>query len=117
MSTPLVYSCSGCSNIAQMANQLALDLTRDGHAEMSCIAGVGGGVKKLVKVARSGREIIALDGCALHCVKNCLAQNEVEATHHFTLTDYGTKKRHHKSFESHEYENLKRIVYEELTLE
>jgi uncharacterized metal-binding protein len=35
---PLVYSCSGCSNIAQLANQVAIELDRDHIAEMSCIA-------------------------------------------------------------------------------
>jgi len=39
---PLVYSCSGCSNIAQLANQIAIEQDRDHVAEMSCIAGVGG---------------------------------------------------------------------------
>lgn len=46
---PLVYSCSGCSSIAQLANQVAVQLDREQVAEMSCIAGVGGGVKSLVK--------------------------------------------------------------------
>ena len=50
---PLVYSCSGCSNLAQLANDLALRLDRDGLAEMSCIAGVGGDVPALV--GRSAR--------------------------------------------------------------
>lgn len=39
---PLVYSCSGCSSAAQLANHVALQLDRRGVAEMSCIAGVGG---------------------------------------------------------------------------
>ncbi|HVR82092.1 MAG TPA: putative zinc-binding protein [Luteimonas sp.] len=30
---PLVYSCSGCSSAAQMANQLAIRLDRDGGGE------------------------------------------------------------------------------------
>lgn len=38
---PLVYSCSGCSSAAQMANVLAVELDRERIAEMSCIAGVG----------------------------------------------------------------------------
>lgn len=38
---PLVYSCSGCSSAAQMANYVAVQLDRRGAAEMSCIAGVG----------------------------------------------------------------------------
>lgn len=42
---PLVYACSGCSNVAQLANDLALRLDRARLAEMSCIAGVGGDVR------------------------------------------------------------------------
>ncbi|MFB6195347.1 MAG: putative zinc-binding protein, partial [Haloplanus sp.] len=45
---PLVYSCSGCSSAAQMANDLAVRLDRERVAEMSCIAGVGGDVGPLV---------------------------------------------------------------------
>ena len=71
---PLVYSCSGCSSAAQLANHVALRLDRCGAAEMSCIAGVGGDVPHLMKTARSGRPIIALDGCPLVCVKSTLAR-------------------------------------------
>ena len=35
---PLIYSCSGCSNIAQLANSVAIELDREIKAEMSCIA-------------------------------------------------------------------------------
>jgi len=92
---PLVYSCSGCSNTAQLANQVAVELDRDQIAEMSCIAGVGGGVPVLVVKATSGRRIIAIDGCPLHCVKQCLAQQNVEPTLHYTLTEHNLKKRQH----------------------
>lgn len=84
---PLVYSCSGCSSAAQMANQLALWLDRSGEAEMSCIAGVGGDVTGLVRTARAGRPILALDGCVLHCVSACLARAGVRADAHLTLSD------------------------------
>lgn len=82
---PLVYSCSGCSNVAQLANDVAIELDRRGVAEMSCIAGVGGNVPALVKVAKSGRPIIGLDGCPLSCVKQCLQQHQVTADYHCTL--------------------------------
>lgn len=111
---PLVYSCSGCSNIAQLANQLALELDRDNTAEMSCIAGVGGGVKKLVKLAQSGRPIIALDGCALHCVKHCLSQQGVSATHHFTLSEFGLKKHYKTDFLENELRYAKQNVLQSL---
>ncbi|MFV3367582.1 putative zinc-binding protein [Pseudomonas sp. NY15435] len=107
---PLVYSCSGCSNLAQLANDLALRLDRDGLAEMSCIAGVGGDVPALVKKACSGRRIIALDGCHLHCVQNCLARHGVKARHEITLTEYGLKKRYGQDAPVQDFE----MLYEEL---
>lgn len=111
---PLVYSCSGCSNIAQLANQVALELDREETAEMSCIAGVGGGVKSLVKQAQNANLIIALDGCALHCVKNCLEQHGVSTAHHHTLTDYGIKKRKHFDFNQSDVKIVKDLVLKDL---
>lgn len=114
---PLVYSCSGCSSIAQLANQVAIEFDRENIAEMSCIAGVGGGVSQLVKKAQSGREIISLDGCPLHCVKNCLAKQGVEATHHFTLTEYGIRKRMHLDYDKADVKRIKAIVIDQITSE
>ena len=96
----LVYSCSGCSNAAQLANHVALQLDRQGLAEMSCIAGVGGDVPSLVRLARSGRPIIALDGCPLACVRNTLARHRVVPAQHHQLQQYGVKKRPHEDFDA-----------------
>ena len=96
---PLVYACSGCSSAAQMTHHLALTLDREGIAEMSCIAGVGGGVPALVRTAQAGRRILALDGCVLQCVSACLANAGVVADTHLLLSDYGVKKRRHADFD------------------
>jgi uncharacterized metal-binding protein len=85
---PLVYSCSGCSSAAQMANYVALCL--------------GGDVPSLVKLATSGRPVIAIDGCALRCVRNCLARHGVEPKMDVVLTDHGVKKRFHTEFDENE---------------
>ena len=103
---PLVYSCSGCSSAAQMANYLAVALDRRGLAEMSCIAGVGGDVPKLVRTAQSGRPIIAIDGCVLACVRHCLARQGVEATEYHLLSDHGVRKRYQADFDTEEAERV-----------
>ena len=97
---PLVYSCSGCSSAAQLANHVALQLDRRDIAEMSCIAGVGGDVPQLLKVVRSGRPIVALDGCPLACVKSTLARHGIAATRHYQLQQYGVKRRTHEDFDA-----------------
>jgi len=103
---PLVYSCSGCSSAAQLANELAIRLDRGRVAEMSCIAGVGGNVKKLVNTARSGRPILAIDGCALACTRACLAERGVTPEQHVILTEYGARKRYHQDFDRIEADRL-----------
>ena len=99
---PLVYSCSGCSSAAQMANYLAIQMDRSNIAEMSCIAGVGGNVKKLVKTAQSGRKIIVIDGCPLACSKACLNNHNISPDIHFELTHFGVNKKQHEDFDMKE---------------
>ncbi len=96
---PLVYSCSGCSSAAQMANYLAVQLDRRGFAEMSCIAGVGGNVKKLVRTAQSERKIIVIDGCPLACSKACLSNHSLQPDVHIELTSLGVPKKKHEDFD------------------
>jgi len=111
---PLIYSCSGCSNNAQLTNDVALALDKADQAEMSCIAGVGGGIKNLVKKAQSGRIIVALDGCQLHCVKGCLAQHDVKPTLHYTLTEHGIKKQNQTDYEESDFETVKSAVLKDI---
>ena len=107
---PLVYSCSGCSSVAQLANDCALELDRAGRAQMSCISGVGGGVPSLQKLAQSGRPILALDGCALACVKACLAQAGITATVHLILNQEGARKRFHVDAQPEERALIAQVV-------
>ncbi len=101
---PLVYSCSGASSAAQMANHIAVKLDRLKVAEMSCIAGVGGDVKPLVRTAKSGRPIIALDGCPLHCAAQILKRQGLKADKHYDLSKMGVKKKYHEDFDPQEAE-------------
>jgi uncharacterized metal-binding protein len=103
---PLVYSCSGASSAAQMANHIAVKLDRLQVAEMSCIAGVGGDVKPLVNTAKSGRPIIALDGCPLHCAAKILKRHGLEAAAHYDLSRLGVKKKLHEDFDPQEAARL-----------
>ncbi len=109
---PLVYSCSGCSSAAQLANTLALQLDRNGEAQMSCIAGVGGDVPNFVRQAASGRPILALDGCPLACVRSCLKRQGVEPDHYVQLQDHGVKKRYGQDAPEEDLERLYQWVVE-----
>lgn len=105
-SKPLIYSCSGCSSAAQMANYIAVKLDRLGIADMSCIVGVGGGVKKLVRTALSGRKIIVLDGCPLACSRACLSHYEILPDLHIDLSSLGVSKKEHEDFSQEQADEI-----------
>lgn len=115
-SRPLVYACSGCSNVAQLANNTAVMLNDQQLAEMSCISGVGGNVKPLVKKAKSGRDIIAIDGCPLACVKHCLANHNVTATHYYELSQLGLKKKYNTHCDDHELQTTVEYICQDIPL-
>ncbi len=92
---PLVYSCSGCSSAAQLANQLSLKLDHSGNFEMSCIAGVGARLPSFVKQAQRAQDILCIDGCSLQCAARCLKSISVTPTWHFLVSALGIEKRKH----------------------
>jgi len=76
-----------------MAHNISLTLDGDGIAEMSCISGVVGKVKPIMDLAKSGRAIIAIDGCELGCTKACLDNSNLNVDHYFKISDLGFEKR------------------------
>ena len=112
---PLVYACSGCSSAAQLTNHVAIQMDRRGLAEMSCIAGVGGDVPHLLKIMRSGRPIIALDGCPLVCTKSCLDRHGASITRHYQLQQHGVKKRQHEDFDPIQARDVLEQIERDLT--
>ncbi|AQL41575.1 zinc-binding protein [Halorientalis sp. IM1011] len=107
---PLVYSCSGCSSAAQMANDLAVRLDRERVAEMSCIAGVGGDVGPLVDTATSGRPMLVIDGCPLECARESLEQHDVTPNRHVNLAKQGVPKEYHTDYD----EERAAVLFEDL---
>ena len=111
---PLVYSCSGCSSAAQLANAVALKLDRSNIAEMSCIAGIGGDVPPMLRTAKSGRPIVALDGCELACVRNSLSRHGLAPALYFDLSEQGVRKRQHADFDPVQAQRVFRAVAQQI---
>ncbi len=73
---------------------------------MSCIAGLGGNVGPLLRTAKSGRPIIVIDGCPLHCALRTLQRHGVRADRHYDLAERGVAKRPHADFSPEEAQGL-----------
>ena len=88
----VVYACSGCSDAGELADRIARQLTRDGAAEMSCLAGIGGRVKPLVNKANAAERILAIDGCPLNCTRHTLELAGFKDFDHLELHKLGLRK-------------------------
>lgn len=99
---PIVYACSGACSTGQMANYIALCLHRARVAKMSSIAGVGGALPGMVAAAKSGRLVVAIDGCDRHCVRHCLARQGITAHKHYTITDFEMEKVERPEFDEND---------------
>lgn len=89
---PIVFACAGCSFAGRLAYDLALELDRRGHAEMSCLAGVGAKRKVFLKKMQQ-RPIWIIDGCPIECAQGVMEQVAKAAAVHIKLHDYGIVKK------------------------
>jgi uncharacterized metal-binding protein len=90
--TTIVYACSGCSDAGEIADRVARQLARDGTAEMSCLAGIGGRVKNLVAKAEKAGRILVVDGCPLNCARHTLELAGFKKFDHLELHKIGIRK-------------------------
>lgn len=87
-----LYACAGGSNVGQMANKVAIELTKKGKGMIMCTVGIGGDVPGIIKSAEGTDEIIAIDGCALVCAKKSLERAGFTVDKHVILSELGMKK-------------------------
>lgn len=88
---PLVFACSGCSEVGQIANQLALELDRRGVAEMSCLAGLGAKKPQFLRKL-ANRRVWIIDGCPIECSLGVFQQIQEQVHIHIRLHDLGIRK-------------------------
>ncbi|HBC87620.1 MAG TPA: zinc-binding protein [Lentisphaeria bacterium] len=88
----LIFACSGAADVGAVADQAARKLTRDGKGKMFCTVGIGGRVSGIMETTKGASKILAIDGCPLNCVKNCLEQAGFANFAHVQLADLGLEK-------------------------
>jgi uncharacterized metal-binding protein len=91
--TRIIYSCSGIgSNVGQLANAAACRLTTEGYGGGSCLAGVGGGIEKLVAAGKGADERVVIDGCPVACARKILDDRGLAIDRYVMITDLGIAK-------------------------
>ena len=106
----MILACSGGSNVGQLSNQAAVELTQEGFGKMFCLAGVGGHLTGFVQSANDVPEMVAIDGCSVACAKAILEHAEVPIKKYLVLTDLGIEKNKDFNLKAEDIQKVKAAV-------
>jgi uncharacterized metal-binding protein len=90
----LIFSCSGSSNVGQIANQSSLKLAQKGVGRFFCLAGIGGHVSGMIESTKAGKMLVAIDGCPVACAKKTLEHAGFNLDEYAQVTELGVEKTH-----------------------
>jgi uncharacterized metal-binding protein len=106
----MILACSGASNVGQLANQAAVELTREGFGQMFCLAAIGAHLPKFVNYAQKMPSMVAIDGCSVGCIRSILEHAEVPLGKYIVLTEFGFEKSMNSILEKADIEKVKQAV-------
>jgi uncharacterized metal-binding protein len=102
----LIFSCSGGSNVGQIANQAGVKLTQDGIGRFFCLAGIGGHVSGMIESTKAGKMLIAIDGCPVACAKKTLEHTGFNIDEYVEITSMGIEKNHDLNLNASDVEKV-----------
>jgi uncharacterized metal-binding protein len=101
---------SGGSNVGQLSNQAAVELTQEGFGKMYCLAGVGGHLGGFVQSAKDVPQMVAIDGCDIGCAKVILEHADVPIKSYLVLTELGIEKNKDFNLKRDDIDTVKEAV-------
>ena len=108
--TTMILACSGGSNVGQLSNQAAVELTQEGFGKFSCLAGVGAHLSGFVQSAKDIPDLVVIDGCPVGCAKGVLEHAEVPLRAYLVITDLGIDKNKDMNLKREEIDRVKQAV-------
>ena len=106
----MILACSGGSNVGQLSNQAAIELTQEGLGKLSCLAGVGAQLSGFVQSARDIDNLVVIDGCEVGCAKGVLEQAAVPLRGYLVVTALGIDKNKDLNLKQEEIDRVKEAV-------
>lgn len=89
----MVFACSGGgANVGQIANNSALEITKEGNAKMYCLAGLGGHIPGIIEATKQAKKVIVVDGCPVSCAKKMVEHVGITVDDYIIITEEGIEK-------------------------
>ena len=111
---PLILTCSGASDVGELSDRVGRSLVQQKFARLECAAAVGARIPATLEHIQQAKKVLAIDGCASHCVAKLLQKTGVEKYHHLELGELGFVKGHAPATEAniHRAAEVARVLFE-----
>jgi len=106
----MLLACSGASNVGQLSNAAAVELTQEGFGKMFCLAGIGGRLSGFVQSAKDTPHMVVMDGCPVGCAKAIFETASVALRGYMVLTELGIEKNKDFTLKREEVDKVKSAV-------
>ena len=108
----MILACAGGSNVGQLSNQAAVELTQEGFGKLFCLAGVGAHLSGFVQSVRDIDELVVIDGCEIGCSKAILEHAEIPLKNYVVISEMGIEKNKNLKLNPAEIDRVKQAVKE-----
>ncbi|HOX23153.1 MAG TPA: putative zinc-binding protein [Elusimicrobiales bacterium] len=88
----LIFSCSGASEVGDIADRAGRRLSKDGAGKMFCLAGIGAGISGFIASAQGACKVLVIDSCPVDCARKCVEKAGVKNLTHLRIADLSLEK-------------------------
>lgn len=88
----IIFSCSGASNVGELSNAAAVNLTKEGFGSKACTASLAIETPSVMKKTEDADEIVVIDGCPVGCARQIAENAGVKIDQYLIVTKLGIKK-------------------------
>lgn len=106
----MILACAGGSNVGQLSNQAAVELTQEGFGKLFCLAGIGAHLSGFVQSAKDIAEVVVIDGCEIGCAKGIMAHAELLVKNYLVITELGIQKNKNLQLNPEEVRQVKKAL-------
>jgi uncharacterized metal-binding protein len=108
----IILACTGASDVGQLSNEAAVQLTREGYGNIACTASLAVGTPSIKKEVEEADEVIVIDGCPVGCARQIVEQAGVTPDQEIVITGLGIKKGGSLDFPEEDVEKIVSAVWE-----
>ena len=109
----IIYACAGASNVGQLSNDVAVELTQRGEGRMGCLVGLAADVSTMIQNAKAADSLLAIDGCGVACTRKVLEAKGL-APDSMILTEMGVEKNFDLSGDKEKVDKIAGMVIDRL---